>query len=131
LYLLTLDIRFADRDLMMRFRGGGVGHKSTREATDFFKKDRDKLDFGSRTMSEDMDTDSDDAVDEVDEELEGDSGVDEDIEDEFGYTKEDSDSADESDEMADVDGVYSDDFGPEDDGGEMDSDMEALGYAVM
>jgi hypothetical protein len=36
--------RFSDRDLMMRFRGGGVGHKSTREATDFFKKDRDHLD---------------------------------------------------------------------------------------
>jgi hypothetical protein len=41
-------LRFADRDLMMRFRGGGVGHsgwhKSTREATDFFKKDRHILD---------------------------------------------------------------------------------------
>jgi hypothetical protein len=29
---------------MMRFRGGGVGHKSTREATDFFKNDTDRLD---------------------------------------------------------------------------------------
>lgn len=25
----------------MRFRGGGVGHKTTREASDFFKNDRD------------------------------------------------------------------------------------------
>ena len=107
-----------------------MGHKSTRQATDFFKKDQDKLDSRSGIMSKDMDIDSNDAVDEVDEELEGDSGVDEDIEDEFGYTKEDSDSADESDEMADVDSVYSDDFGPEDDGGGMDPDMEALGYAV-
>lgn len=28
----------------MRYRGGGVGHKSTRAATDIFLKDRDKLD---------------------------------------------------------------------------------------
>jgi hypothetical protein len=37
--------RFSDRDLVMRFRGGGVGHKSTRDATDFFKNDRDPLDL--------------------------------------------------------------------------------------
>ena len=30
--------------MVMRFRGGGVGHKSTRDATDFFKTDRDLLD---------------------------------------------------------------------------------------
>ena len=29
---------------MMRFRGGGVGHKSTQQATNFFKKDRHRLD---------------------------------------------------------------------------------------
>jgi hypothetical protein len=29
----------------MRFRGGGIGHKSTREATNHFKTDRDKLDI--------------------------------------------------------------------------------------
>ncbi len=28
----------------MCFRGGGVGHRSTRQATDFFKKDHDHLD---------------------------------------------------------------------------------------
>jgi hypothetical protein len=32
---------------MMRFRGGGVGHSSTRAATDTFKNDRDKLDIVS------------------------------------------------------------------------------------
>ncbi|KAF8887132.1 hypothetical protein BD779DRAFT_1611603 [Infundibulicybe gibba] len=31
---------FADRDMVMRFRGGGVGHKSCREATDRFLDDR-------------------------------------------------------------------------------------------
>lgn len=29
---------------MKRFRGGGVGHASTRAATDFFKQDRDSRD---------------------------------------------------------------------------------------
>jgi len=38
---------------MMRFRGGGVGHKSTREATDFFKKDRDHLDVPRQTKIDD------------------------------------------------------------------------------
>ena len=33
---------------MMRFRGGGVGHTSTRAATDVFKQDLDILDMESR-----------------------------------------------------------------------------------
>jgi hypothetical protein len=41
-------LRFVDRDTIMRFRGGGVGHMSTRAATDFFKHDRDILDMKSR-----------------------------------------------------------------------------------
>ncbi|KAF6741116.1 hypothetical protein DFP72DRAFT_834947 [Ephemerocybe angulata] len=39
---------FVDRDMFMRYRGGGVGHKSTRRATDFFLNDRDKLDLARR-----------------------------------------------------------------------------------
>jgi hypothetical protein len=34
--------------MMMRFRGGGVGHSSTRAATDTFKNDRDELDIISQ-----------------------------------------------------------------------------------
>ena len=34
--------------MMMRFRGGGVGHTSTRAATDAFKTDRNDLDRQSR-----------------------------------------------------------------------------------
>jgi hypothetical protein len=37
--------RFVDRDMMMRYRGGGVGHKSTRNATNVFLRDRDPLDY--------------------------------------------------------------------------------------
>jgi hypothetical protein len=34
--------------MVMRFRGGGVGHTSTRAATDTFKNDRDELDAKSQ-----------------------------------------------------------------------------------
>ncbi len=37
--------RFVDRDIGMRFRGGGVGHTSTREATDKFCSDRPASEF--------------------------------------------------------------------------------------
>jgi hypothetical protein len=36
---------FADRDMLMRFRGGGVGHRTTRKATDGFLSDRNPLDI--------------------------------------------------------------------------------------
>lgn len=41
---------------MMRFRGGGVGHKSTREVTNQFLVDRDPMDirFGQQLESEDL-----------------------------------------------------------------------------
>ncbi|EKM78993.1 hypothetical protein AGABI1DRAFT_75575 [Agaricus bisporus var. burnettii JB137-S8] len=35
---------FVDRDMMMRYRGGGVGHKLTRHATNTFLEDRDPFD---------------------------------------------------------------------------------------
>jgi hypothetical protein len=35
---------FVDRDMVMRFRGGGVGHKSTNEATRCTYEDRDIID---------------------------------------------------------------------------------------
>jgi len=41
----------------MRFQGGGIGHKSTREATDKFLQDRDWLDKGTgpiRNSDEDV-----------------------------------------------------------------------------
>ena len=33
--------------MMMRYRGGGVGHKSTRNATNIFLKDRDPHDYAA------------------------------------------------------------------------------------
>jgi hypothetical protein len=117
----------------MRFRGGGVGHKSTREATNFFKKDRDCLDV-------EVMLDIDDVAIELDgdDEPENDEIVDEDTvnqqeEDDYGYTKEysdkdgDGDGEGAQDEEVDTD----EDLGPEDDGGAVDPFMDELGYADM
>jgi hypothetical protein len=60
-----LILRFADRDLMMRFRGGGVGHKTTREATDSFKRDRDPLDGQPVTGGAEYELDSEVDEDET------------------------------------------------------------------
>lgn len=34
--------------MFMRFRGGGIGHKDSREASDFFLNDRDDMDIERR-----------------------------------------------------------------------------------
>jgi hypothetical protein len=39
-YLTDILSSFVDRDMFMRFRGGGVGHKSIRRATNRFLQDR-------------------------------------------------------------------------------------------
>jgi hypothetical protein len=74
----------------MRFHGGGVGHKSTRQATNFFKKDCHASDLQDS--------------------LERRSGL--------GCGEHESELGNE-------------DFGPEDDGRAVDSDMEELGYADL
>jgi hypothetical protein len=78
---------------MMRFRGGGVGHKSTREATHFFKKDRDRLDTQDKA--------DENQVGYVSEEENA-----EDEEEDYGYIQDsDTESGDDSDVG------LSDDFG--------------------
>ena len=119
---LTINCRFADRDLMMRFRGGGVGHKSTREATDSFKKDRDQLDVKS-------DIENDKAMPEILEPEPGEEEIEEDEEEDYRYAAA-TDSEVES-AMGDGDNSADEYFGPEDDGGAVDPDMEALGYADL
>lgn len=77
-----------------------------------------------------MDIQDEDDAEEADEN----SGVDKDVEDEFGYIKEDLGDSDLDDQMAGVNSLEdadSDEFGPEDDGGEIDPDMEDLGYADL
>ncbi|KIK26402.1 hypothetical protein PISMIDRAFT_274760 [Pisolithus microcarpus 441] len=45
---------FVDRDMFMRFRGGAVGHKTTREATRCLLDDRDKLDRRPFTLEREL-----------------------------------------------------------------------------
>jgi hypothetical protein len=114
--------RFADRDLLMHFWGGGVGHKSTQEATESFKKDRDQLDIKSNTEDESMP--------EISEPEPGEEEIVEDEEEDYGYAAATESEVDES-MMGDGDHSADEYFGPEDDGGAVDSDVEALSYADL
>lgn len=66
----------------MRFRGGGVGHKSTREATDFFKRDRDPLDVPRQANTNDEENTEE--WEEIEDDADEDPGSDEDVEDDYG-----------------------------------------------
>jgi hypothetical protein len=145
---------FVDRDMMMRFRGGGVGHTSTRTATDWFLKDRDKLDMASEMADEGRNEDGepfedDDneaaseglgrvkgdgvAVDEV-EEVDGDEDcdIDEDEIDEeldYGYAL-DEEVAEESEEEYQSDDLVDDALGAED-GEEAEDELYSLGFGTL
>jgi hypothetical protein len=56
----------------MRYRGGGVGHSTTRAATNFFKQDRHPRDQNRKQQQDDMD------VNDVDRPQGDDDGVDQD-----------------------------------------------------
>ncbi|KAG1722882.1 uncharacterized protein EDB91DRAFT_1174015 [Suillus paluster] len=142
---------FVDRDMMMRFRGGGrVGHKSTRDATRVFLDDRDPLDEVAPELdvlddrSEDTDfVSSDEEGDDngldgeepgEDEVMDGDEGIadrGEDVEleiEEYGYSGIDQskevtdDEADEDDDSDEAD----DDLGPEDGEDDAGDDLEGF-----
>jgi hypothetical protein len=136
---------------MMRFRGGGVGHKSTRDATNFFKQDRDRLDMtnavttvtaGASEVSildddvvQAIDQDNDETGDDIVEEVSGNELEDE--EDDYGYVKADSDRSEDSDSEVeglatapDKDGrddISDQDLGPEDDAEAVDV-LHEFGY---
>src|SRR3977135_1847750 len=112
---------------MMRFRGGGIGHKSTREATDSFKKDRDKLD-----MKSDIEDDDEPMLEVLVPEPGEEEDIEEDVEEDYGYVATmDSDSEVDEATLGDGDNSADEYFGPEDDGGAVDPDMESLGYADL
>ena len=56
-----MDDRFVNRDMVMHYRGGGIGHKSTQRATDFFKTDHHPLDIEYPNGSDNDDDDDDNA----------------------------------------------------------------------
>lgn len=84
---------FVDRDMFMRFRGGGVGHKSTNENTRCAYEDRDVMDT----------TDYEAADDDDEEVLEGsdDQASDEDEGNLSNLGESESDGSDNSDVDAD------------------------------
>ena len=118
----------------MRFRGGGVGHKSTRQATDFFKKDRHTLDV--RNSSSDIVEDLEE-MEDLEESENMESSLESDItdqEEDYGYQfgEDWSDSEEEKSSEDSDDSEFGDgDLGPEDDRHAVDLDMEELGYAEL
>jgi hypothetical protein len=121
---------------MMRFRGGGVGHKSTREATDFFRKDRNRLDMAHSNIPAN-ENNEDGPVKQLEEDLEMEDDIDEDEEEDFGYilVHDESESEEregEPESEGELAAEDEDDFGPEDDGGVIDPDMmDELGYSSL
>ncbi|KAH7921017.1 hypothetical protein BV22DRAFT_1107414 [Leucogyrophana mollusca] len=114
---------FVDRDMFMRFRGGGIGHKATRGWDDFLQNDG-----GTKQEQEDdvvlPQADGGNDVEDEEDELEGQEGERE--EDDDGGGDEDND--DDDDDDADDDGVGI----QADDGEELDDDILAEeGYGVL
>ena len=119
----------------MRYRGGGVGHSSTREATNRFLLDRDRLDVavadGKERIEDDLEVDVADAdhVSGGDLDEGGGAAVDGfggNEEDDYGYEKrmDDEENSEEEPDLAD------DALGPED--GEGESDETYLhGFATL
>ncbi|PPQ78449.1 hypothetical protein CVT24_001579 [Panaeolus cyanescens] len=129
---------FADRDMLMRFRGGGVGHSSTRKATDYFLQDRYKGDTHwylqqDDTMEEDENEGDEGSTSESDEGDEGgrvmsasggdsEDEVDEEEEEDYGYVNwNDEDEAEDNQDEGDSEGEWVDEV--------EDGIEEELGYA--
>src|SRR5271168_863041 len=76
-------VRFVDRDMFMRFRGGGIGHKATQErtqafsrkSTDIVMRDLDRANW--ENVGSDTGGDSEEEGDNEDEPLEGHDDLDE------------------------------------------------------
>jgi hypothetical protein len=122
--------RFADRDMFMRFRGGGPGHISTLEHTRVFETDAGVdeqilpvYDEDGNVIDQEVGSDEEDGEEEVEEEALN----------EFRLTAAnyDSDASNDSDgsESSEHEGLeQGGDLGPED--GELE-DTEAFGYESL
>lgn len=139
--------------MFMRYRGGGVGHGSTREATNKFLHDRDRLDVpnGHEGVEDDLEEDEMSGLNEGGEQRPQCSGGEDDMdgadcisggdradgttgdgfgsdeEDDYGYDNGmDDDDENPEPELDDAD----DALGPEDGEGEGD-EMYLLGFATL
>jgi hypothetical protein len=143
--------------MLMRYRGGGVGHTNIRDATDWFLKDRDKLDMASeqaryektpsKSMSADEGSEEDDEQDDDNEAEEGDGDegaggwvtvgevedIDEDEIDEeldYGYAL-DEEVAEESEEECHSDDELIDNALGAEDGEEAEDELDNLGFGTL
>ena len=115
----------------MRFRGGGVGHKATRDATNHFLRDRTPTELARIRVPDD----SDEELENVNVESNDDNeGREEDEEQDFGYENpfegrnfddDDDDEEEVIDEWEDLDIL-----GPED-GEVQDDEIEGWGFANL
>lgn len=103
----------------MRFRGGGVGHMSTRAATDVFKHDRDILDTDLRQARQDQYAHG---PPNVEEDSEGDSDLDDIYMDTEGSGA--GEARVDEDNNSDVSESELDDYGYELNDEDLDEDLE-------
>jgi hypothetical protein len=129
--------------MFLRYRGGGVGHHSTRRATESFRKDRHPTDLIEATGIEDAfspdgsSSDSDDTdVSVVSNKVRPGTGEDSDTEEHNSEREEDESSdvplewPESEDDEVEEPGEFADDgLGPEDGLGEGDEE-EDMGYAA-
>ena len=111
---------------MMRFRGGGVGHASTREATNFFKQDRDSRDTKRVLQVED----DEDQTQHEPTLLNRSRAERDDEEEDYGYNRGQFSDGDEEEEEEEEEDCSEDEFGSDGNGGEIEF-MDNLGYGEM
>ncbi|KAG1771856.1 hypothetical protein EDD22DRAFT_947850 [Suillus occidentalis] len=134
---------FVDRDMLMQFRGGGIGHKSTHESTAVFLEDHDPLD---EIAQDDSEEGSDSGIDQANDPVDGSTSMvqnqatgdedEEDIEsemDEYGY-----EGISKEEDMTDEEGAKEQADGPEEandevrlEDGEDDALNEYEGYVEL
>jgi hypothetical protein len=114
----------------MRFRGGGVGHNSTRDATNHFLQDRTPAELARACVPDDADEELEDVNSKSNDDNEG---TEADEEQDFGYENpfdEDLDFEEEEEEMVVDEWEDLDILGPED-GEAPDGEVEDSGFADL
>ena len=135
--------------MAMRFRGGGVGHSSTRAATNSYLTDRDRLDLGAvRDEHEELGSDFEEEISNAWPTVDAESqNMEEDIHENDGGDEEDEPEDEEwedIEESGDEDGLESEEEDPDEaegelvddalgpDDGEVDEDeVASLGFAAF
>ncbi|KAG6806823.1 hypothetical protein H0H92_009932 [Tricholoma furcatifolium] len=120
---------FVDRDMYMRYTGGGIGHRYTREATQDFEEEMKQL-WGSRLHADDESNSSSES-ESSDSSDDSDSVEDDEAEDPFDSVADGMDDPESEDEAESNDGLQSDEDNPQMDDGECEQETESsLGYEI-